>query len=957
MSVKQYRTYRSFLDNVTDKRRVNNIYYELEYVYLLNKIAYDKIKNGEFESYNYSYAENERQIFELSKTTVQNSKLVSRVTLDTNTNNTTIEHYLKTRISRERMVQSGFACNLSSERKVLFDSSGNNVFEYTNYDHSSEKQKSIRHRITTPSGHELELIDSVFGETESYRIEFECKENMSETEWEYAGKEIVALVALAQDIQVEQLKKPGLSHFVKYYADLFGSKYKNATSLRAFLSNPITYNRSANLRFQAEDFYGTPKLDGRIAVFGTLKQGWAILGLDFGMKRVEIDKEDYVEKIKSDAKDCLVFGEYLEETNTFWAFDVLLYEDEIVMNEPNKKRINVLPEVVKYIKSLELDVDVTFEDKPFYDLEDPDNYDKAINDTSGGANEGLVLYKKDEIYNGNNSNILKLKYQELNTADLLLHKRGEKLFFCIIKIGNKTTLNWDQSPELKGVGESLYGEQIQLFQLYIPGYGDIGISDIGSCDYETKEVKQAILESMNCNFIVEVLRQPKKGNWLIKRIRYEKNMPNAHHVVLDNVDLSITPIEKDEFYSSSQTFYKYEDDESYKLFNAYASHCTRYQIEYWYGQLKDRPSYFSSMPVFNVFEDVASGRGGRINDINKLAIKQLVFTDISHQSLFELTQRISSFSRSQGRGIDFSGVVKKMGPRINMTSKSVSNKARGMVDDSIVAHNQYGRPIYSSDIKAGKDISNTNKWRNKYVSRARKIEVDDSDNTKKVEVDDADNKIEIDDSIKASDKPLEDTDIKSLLLNEDPGKYLNPIINVKDIRIQQLDLTSMAAVMKELEQRTQKVSAFIMIYAIHYMFRDERSFEAFAKYINDLSESGTMFFTNIIDVGVALKMNLTRYRVVPFGEYDLSLPFNNQFNFSIPFKSKIAGQLVYNKEPGITEKTLVESMKKIGWRLLGKTKMYKYINTEDDVRIPIKLEDKDDKIWRTAHKTFCFQKI
>ena len=969
MSDSIYYTYRSFLGNSSNKIDESNIYPELEYVYHLNKNSYDKIKNGNFKNFSYSEGLDTKKVFEISKNLIRHSKIVARVVKDVSTNSTTNKTYIKTRLQRIRVGNSDFFCNFSTERAVMRDLN-NNELDYIEFTPNDTLQKSTRSTVKTPSGFELELVGSLFGDESSYRIEFECGIQHTIDDWELVKREIMTLVSLSIGNDERGIDTPNLKYFVQQFAMIIGDKYKDATTLRSFLLNPVNYDRAANIQHQPDDFIGTIKLDGKIAALCTVKQGWLLLGLDFGAERVMQDEDDYVEKI-DDAKDLLVFGEYMTDSEVFWMFDVIVWNGNNVSNQINEKRMKLLPEVGKYLNSLKLKTTVKFKDKTFLPMEDSNNFDKLWNDNSGLKTDGIILYQKKKPYSANNSAIYKLKPKHLNTIDLFLHKKNTTLFLCIIKLPDRN-INWDQAAELRGVGESLFGNKIKLYQLFMPGYGNVGIAEISSCTYGN-DIKKTIMHSENCNFVVECLWVAEKSSWHILKARPSKRMPNAHKVVLANFNLSVFPIEKDEFYSSSQSFYKYMDDERYKLFNAYASHCTRYQIQYWLGALKNGESYFKKMPIFDVFEDMAAGRGGRLNDINLLSIrKRLIFTDISQQSLGELTSRISLFAGKNNNAIKVGGYLKKiLNPSSRGMNMSKNNIPMGRINDYPIANAQQkidiinkmtqdiphnanrivawdvgGMPIYEYELKKPNNQIQASMTSDTYLNINGDL-VKKNINRKLYDR-------------YSSSRTYSNQGTTPRLKHGsviDVNKYTNPINTIKDIRIQQIDLTSMSDVLREIDLRNgEKVDAFIMIYAIHYMFSHESAFEAFAKYLNDNSSPNALFFTNIIDVELALGMDLKRYNVMPIGEFNLKLPFNNMFNFSIPFKSQIPGQLVYNTEPGLTSKILIQQMDKIGWELLGSGPMFLKNNSDRHVPIKIELVDRDDKQWRNAHITFCFSK-
>lgn len=579
-----------------------------------------------------------------------------------------------------------------------------------------------------------------------------------------------------------------------------------------------------------------------------------------------------------------------------------------------------------------------------------------INDKSGGINDGLILYQKKKPYSSNDAQIFKLKPQHLKTSDLFLHKQNSQLFLCIIKL-SRGVVNWNQVSELQGVGEAFFGSNIKLYQLYMPGYGDIGITTIDDCVFEDEDIKDVIKKSENCNFVVECLWVVKTSQWKILRFRPSKKMPNAHKVVLDNFNLSGLAIDKNSFYSSTNSFYKYEDDDSYKRFNAYASHCTSFQISYWLGKNKGGLNYHKTMPTFHVFEDVfedvACGRGGRLNNINDLSIKtKLIFTDVSNQSLDELTSRISSYSQKR------SGASLLLNDVMSKTARNRINHPYNHNFDNlkIIAHNQYGIPIYNSELHDNDSnlnvINNSSTNQLQKLNQAQKIKLNKNDYAFRFAGDDLkdESKLNLDDNL----DHVSDESVRKVSSNR---LYLNPISNIKNIRIKQLDLTIMSDVVHEINDRgDEKVDAYIMIYSVFYMFAHERAFESFSKYLNALSSPNALFFVNLIDVELALNMKLTRFKVMPIDNHNLKLPFNNMFNFSIPFKSDTPGQLVYNEEPGIASDILIAQMKKIGWKLLGSNPMHLINGTKDHVQIKIKLDNDDDKKWRNAHITFCFAK-
>lgn len=174
-----------------------------------------------------------KKVFEISKNLIRHSKIVARVVKDVSTNSTTNKTYIKTRLQRIRVGNSDFFCNFSTERAVMRDLN-NNELDYIEFTPNDTLQKSTRSTVKTPSGFELELVGSLFGDESSYRIEFECGIQHTIDDWELVKREIMTLVSLSIGNDERGIDTPNLKYFVQQFAMIIGDKYKDATTLRSF---------------------------------------------------------------------------------------------------------------------------------------------------------------------------------------------------------------------------------------------------------------------------------------------------------------------------------------------------------------------------------------------------------------------------------------------------------------------------------------------------------------------------------------------------------------------------------------------------------------------------------------------------------------------------------------------------------------------------------------------------
>lgn len=605
---------------------------EVEYVLHVEKDTLKEIINGSLKDYGYIPKGHLRNIKEIRCNQNNGSKLVAR-NIESN-GETKTEIYIKTRLISSKL-KNNFNCNQSIETYVINNSKGENVIPSM----FIETPEVVENQIwgLEVDGILLECIQTL--KSNNDRIEFECTPDMSLETWNYVKQKLYFISDyIESDVIDDEVKQiPNIQRFVRHFCLLLDIQYNNIRTLKTFIVQPISYTRAVNLKTTPGELLGTPKLDGALCVISTIASGWAIISLDLGSAKTT---PDIIEKHKG-LNNLLVFGEYLEKSNTIYLFDIIYWKEKPLYKMININRFKPLPDVVDYINSIEweTDMNLTIKHKEFYDMENKDNFE-LIHNYTDEPTDGMILYKKHNKYE--NGTIYKFKPAELNTIDLYLYKNNDTIYLCVAKYKTQK-LKWKQADALK-YAKILKGK-LSLYQLSIPNYDDIGITDINNCLFENSEIENTVKQSTRGGFVVEVVWMADEGKWKFIRLRPDKTQPNMYETALDNFLLSIAPISSREFYSKNNSFYRYKDSARFNKINAYMSHCMNFYIRWFYAKT-DQGSYATNVPVFNKFADVMCGRGGRLPVIDSLNIKkEIYFWDTDISSLETLKERMYRFKK------------------------------------------------------------------------------------------------------------------------------------------------------------------------------------------------------------------------------------------------------------------------------------------------------------------------
>ena len=615
---------------------VENREYELEYIAQINKTIYDNIINGKYKhSGLVSDPATAAKYNDLTQSK-GNFRKIARYIVHNN-NKTELLLYTKQRIAYSA-VSDKIGCALSVEisRDVNLDEVKNMV--------SPTQQTSTRVDITF-NGQSYTLIESLFvnGLSESvsnYRIEFEATPKYNYAEWYSIYRQLILLVKIADGASIVS------DSVIQYFNRKLETSY---SEVRDMFSNPVSFTSKLNHTVNKSSLLGTIKLDGYLGYIACIAD--PVVGkkgvISFGGVSNDLPFDYDAQTI-----DMVAFFEYMVDSHTAWFFDVVYFDGVSLIDIENEERIRSLEKMSMRVDSLlkhmiTNDKEMTnklsslkVRYKTFLDMSNENNFDILTN-YKDEPTDGIMLYHKSGTYS--KSKIYKNKPAHLNTVDLLVHvvsndgsgNKNSVILLCILdRVHNNEIKNRAYHTELNKItmfnDRKNFNSNMIPVILHIAPHGNIGVTSVSECDYETKEMREYVVNGGSLDVIIECIWQNDARRWKFIKVRSDKKWPNAKQTVLDNFELSVNAITKELFYNPNFLYYKFDKDAKYESVRRFFSASIAIYIK---GASK-------RVNLINNLGDIACGVGGRMNVIADLKVKKtLWFWDIISAQLEQTKER------------------------------------------------------------------------------------------------------------------------------------------------------------------------------------------------------------------------------------------------------------------------------------------------------------------------------
>lgn len=432
----------------------------------------------------------------------------------------------------------------------------------------------------------------------------------------------------------------------------------------------VTYNGI----FPPSGYYVTEKADGERAVISTDNTSGFLI-------YTNMNNFEYNEG----------FGRYIAEgelvefsgKRVLLLFDVMMYKNKLLINEPLSKRLSYLADAAAYFSKF-TEPNIKVQPKTFLRLETPalkETLEKIYYGEYPYGIDGVMLVTPDKGYH----HTVTYKYKgEHSSIDFFVVKAPEKMLgkhpfirktgydlyilFVGISYSMQQKLGITTLPAYNDIfpNRNGFGKNIRITDNYNPIQFSPSANPGDYIYYHPTEKNGG--EDLN-HKIVEMKKTPVNGvlgDWKFVRVRHDRKPGETYYgndyrtaetIYMDYVD----PMTFEQLYNPEVGYFTKYAENIYKPGNNFRRYVINLLIKkYYQGK--------------NILFDLGGGRGAEIKKYISARVKSVFFMDIDPQALAQLNKRKIDIVMSKKLGYIFSENNKTHGTKINIIQADLKTK-------------------------------------------------------------------------------------------------------------------------------------------------------------------------------------------------------------------------------------------------------------------------------------------
>lgn len=417
----------------------------------------------------------------------------------------------------------------------------------------------------------------------------------------------------------------------------FIARFRGELNLKKLLPNVVSLTRlSYRDIYPPKGYFLTDKADGKRALAILRNNEFFVI---IGEELRELEKK----ASSTAAEETIVDGEWIEESATFYAFDIIELEGVILSSDPFEKRITKLKEATDLLCSSGMNASpkeyVEFVSSEKNDLKKSFIY--MIHDRKRNYHiDGIILVEPGKAYEDTLS--YKWKPENQNTIDFLVKrppptvmgklpfvdKEGYKLYFLFLGIGKKMhqKIGFSETPKIPGYKE-MFPDLDQTAEYFPIEFAPVSMPN-AYIYYHPTSSKITDIDGK----IVEMLFNLKSNGWEINRIRDDRTASTRYfgndYRVAEYIWMNcIDPFPEEQLYDGTRnSYFQYEKSESHIAQTAVMSFAKSRRIQ-------------SALSGLDWVVDIGTGKGQDYGRYMAAKIKNLIAIDKDKTALTELIKR------------------------------------------------------------------------------------------------------------------------------------------------------------------------------------------------------------------------------------------------------------------------------------------------------------------------------